>query len=102
MTEGGVPFGRQLALHRERMALPDNSNKAIPEQCLHADFRTHFAQDTDLKVSGAVAQVRLRLLGLGRKTQTHERRSCRRCGDQCGGDGLQKPSLARMGRVVPW
>src|SRR5471032_2360237 len=98
MAERDVPIGRHLTLHRERMPLSDNTKKAVPEQGLHADFRSHFAQYTDFKISGAIAQIRRRLLMLGRKTQTHEWRIRNSRSDQRSGERLHETVVGANGK----
>ena len=99
VAEGGIPFGCHVTLQLERVAFPDNTDKAIPEQSLHTNFRPHLAQDTDLKVGQPSRKCAAVFSILGAKRKRTSGAIAVAAAIRAAPKTSTKPSLARMVKV---
>lgn len=89
MAERRITLGCRLA-GEKRVPHPDDADKAVAEQRLHAHFRPRVAEHADVEVHQPLPQRPRVLVGLGGEAQAHARSCGHGRHDQPRGEGLSE------------
>lgn len=98
MAERRITLGCRLA-GEKRVPLPDDADKAVAEQRLHAHFRPRVAEHADVEVHQPLPQRPRVLVGLGGEAQAHARSCAMAATISRAAKVSVKPSLARIAKV---